>query len=156
MGVNWDHWEGSDHYYKGAWMLHTLRHAIDNDTLWWQLFKDFYQQHALSLITTRDVVQFFNERTGRTWDRFFSQYLEYTSIPVLEYRLTEKAGNLSVSYRWNADVEGFDMPVKIGKEGNMITVQPRQGEWQEVMLFGVKSDAFRVAEDLFLIKHRQL
>ena len=37
--VNWEDWSGSDHYYKGAWMLHTLRHAINDDPLWFDIFE---------------------------------------------------------------------------------------------------------------------
>src|SRR5690606_34322216 len=34
IGVNYSGWEDADMYYKGSWMLHSMRNTIDNDALW--------------------------------------------------------------------------------------------------------------------------
>lgn len=154
LGVNWDHWAHSDHYYKGAWMLHTLRHAIGDDALWWSIFKDFYQKHQQTRITTADFVAYVNERTGRPWDAFFQQYLAFPNVPTLEYKLTQKGKNLQVLYRWKADVADFDMPIKAGRKGKLITLAPTS-EWQETTLFQTKLEDFVVAQDLFLVNVRR-
>ncbi len=153
IGVNFDHWAHSDHYFKGAWMLHTLRHAIADDTLWWDIFKGFYQQHQQTRITTADFVTYVNSRTGRSWDAFFRQYLSFPSIPTLEYKLTPKGKNLQVAYRWKADVPGFDMPIQVGKKGKLMTLSPTT-EWQETTVFQATPDEFMVAKDLFLVDAR--
>lgn len=155
MDVNWDHWKGSDHYFKGAWILHTLRHAIDDDEKWWEIFKGFYRENALSLITTEDFVRYVNEHTDKEWEAFFEQYLLYADPPTLEYQLEENEGNLTVSYRWSADVPGFDMPIKIGNGNKEIMVSPNTTEWQETLLFNTEAKDFQVAEDRFLVKTRR-
>lgn len=155
-GVNWDHWKGSDHYFKGSWVLHTLRHAIGDDEKWWAIFKGFYREHSLSLVTTEDFLAYVNEATGNDWTAFFDQYLRYPQPPLLEYQLEEKGKNLKVRYRWVTDVEQFVMPVVVGNGEKEITILPNTSEWQEAVLFNSKASDFKVATDRFLIKTKRV
>lgn len=152
LGVNWDEWESSDHYFKGAWVLHTLRHALADDERWFGLLKSFYREHARQQVSTADVISYFNRESGRDWTAFFEQYLAYPTLPVLRYRLQPGPKGLQVSYRWRADVAGFAMPVRIGKPGQYTTVEPVTHEWRTVTLPRIKAADFRVATDLSLIE----
>lgn len=156
LGVNWENWGGSDHYFKGAWVLHTLRNAIGDDEKWWDIFKGFYQKHALSLVTTQDFIDYVNEATGQDWQPFFQQYLHYPQPPVLEYRLQQEGKKLKVSYRWVADAEGFNMPILLGKNDKMIRVTPTTNKWQETTLFNTTMGEFTVAMDRFLVKTKEV
>lgn len=149
--VNFEDWQGGDHYNKGAWILNTLRHAIGNDDLWWKIFKGFYQSHARTNITSEDFFNYVNEQTGQNWTPFFDQYFRYPGIPTLEYSLTEKGKNLVVKYRWLADVTGFNMPVLVGNPNNMTRIQPT-GEWQETVIKDLSKGDFEVATDRFYIR----
>lgn len=155
-GVNWEDWSGSDHYFKGAWVLHTLRHAIGDDELWWAIFKGFYQQHALSIVNTQDFIDYVNKQTGKEWNAFFQQYLHYPQPPVLEYQLKQQGKKLNVRYRWAADAADFDMPILLGKAEKMIRVNPTTSEWQETILFNTQAKDFEVATDLFLVKTKEV
>lgn len=150
--VNWEDWSSSDHYYKGAWILHTLRHVINDDKKWFALIKGFYQKFSISNITTSDFVEYVNEATDKDFTSFFDQYLEYPDIPVLEYKLKEKGKNLIVSYRWKTDVTVFNMPIRFGQKGNYLTVHPNTKKWQSVVLKGLSIRDFKVAKELFLIE----
>ena len=154
--VNWDNWSGSDHYFKGAWILHTLRHAIGTDEQWWPIFKGFYQEYELSLIDTEDFVNYVNEQTGHDWTPFFDQYLRYAQPPRLEYELEEKGKNLRVRYRWVADVADFAMPVLIGNGDKEVRITPNTREWQETVLFRTAASDFEVAQDRFLVKTKRI
>ncbi|MEM1216772.1 MAG: M1 family metallopeptidase [Bacteroidota bacterium] len=156
LGVNWEDWDGSDHYFKGAWILHTLRHAIGDDEKWFQIFKGFYRNNALSLVTTQDFLRYVNEQTDRDWTAFFEQYLYYPQVPTLEYQLTEKDDQLLINYRWQADVADFAMPVRVGTTKKRLRITPKVGEWQEFILFNAKKEDFRVATSLFLIKMKEV
>ena len=46
LDVNYDNWLYNDHYSKGAWILHTLRHVVDNDELWFQTLRKLYDHFA--------------------------------------------------------------------------------------------------------------
>lgn len=153
--VNWEDWDGSDHYYKGAWMLHTLRHAIQDDELWFDILKSFHLEHAISNVTTADFVEWVNEKTGKTWDSFFEQYLGYAEIPVLQYQLEEKGSDLEVRYRWDTEVANFAMPVLLGKKDAYQLVHPKTGEWQTLLLKHTASTEFGVDRDRFLVKARK-
>lgn len=153
--VNWEDWEGSDHYYKGAWMLHTLRHALQNNELWFDLLKSFYQEHAISNVTTADFVNWVNDKTEQNWDPFFEQYLEYPEVPVLEYRTTQDGKDLKVDLRWQCDVQSFAMPVLLGDPDKPELVQPTTA-WRSFTLEGVREKDFKIATDLFLIRTKRV
>ncbi|MEL6926560.1 MAG: M1 family aminopeptidase, partial [Bacteroidota bacterium] len=151
MEVNWEDWKGSDHYFKGAWVLHTLRHAINDDELWFDLLKSFYDKNYISNVTSQDFIDYVNTCTKKDWTAFFEQYLWHPDIPTLEYKLKKKGGNTLLEYRWNADVAEFDMPVLVGQQGDYQQIQPT-ASWQKVTLKNVSPDKFKVARELFLIE----
>lgn len=150
MGVNWEDWRGSDHYFKGAWLLHTLRHAIGNDELWFDLLKRFYLTYACGIVQTADFVQFVNEATGHDWSAVFDQYLRWTRIPVLQYRIEQNPNGAFWAYRWQADVPAFDMPIFVEIDGKRRQIIPQVGRWQHLPV--VQPDEVRVPIELFLIE----
>lgn len=148
--VNWENWDGSDHYYKGAWMLHTLRSAIGNDQLWFDILKSFHQEHAISNVNTADFINWVNQKTGKEWNAFFEQYLWYPHIPVLEYRLTPSGADLEVAYRWSCDVPEFNMPILAGAAERFERLQPTTS-WQSTVLKKTSQKDFTIDTDHFLI-----
>lgn len=102
--------EGSgDMYYKGANLVHMIRTIVDDDAKWRDILRGLNQEFGLKTTTTTEVVNFINKKSGKDLTRVFDQYLRYSRIPTLEYKLS---GN-QVSYRWDADVEGFNMPLRM-------------------------------------------
>ena len=155
MDVNWQHWQGSDHYYKGAWILHTLRHAINNDAIWFDLLKSLHEQNKISNITTQEIIDYVNHCTKQDYSSFFKQYLVYPTLPTLEYKLTEKRKKLIVQYRWKTPVANFDMPILLGKDGAMKQVKPTT-RWQEKTFKNIKAKDFRIPTELFLIEVEEI
>jgi aminopeptidase N len=135
-----------DQYFKGALFLHTLRSIVDDDARWWRLLRDVYQEFKGRNVMTEDIVAFVNRRTGRDLTPVFDQYLREPGIPTLE--LTFNADQ-TVSYRWNADVPGFAMPVKVGRKGEWQVVHPTS-EWR-ILPTPLTRDEFDVATDLYYI-----
>lgn len=154
--VNWEDWGHSDHYYKGAWVLHTLRHAINDDNKWFDLLHGFYQKYAIKNITTQDFIDYVNTCTQQDYSSFFDQYLEYPNIPVLEYQQEEQGNDLKVSFRWQADADGFNMPVMVGKKDNYQMIYPSTGEWKSTVLKKTSKKEFKVATELFLIRSKKV
>ncbi|MBI5914099.1 MAG: M1 family metallopeptidase [Bacteroidetes bacterium] len=154
--VNWDDFRGSDHYYKGAWMLHTLRLGLANDDQFFGLLRGFYDQFKYTTCTTDDFVRFANAYTGQDLTKILEQYLRYPSIPRLTYDLEQQGTDLKVSFRWEADVPGFDLPVMAGSESKMYLLHPVTGEVREVVLPGVAKSDFLISEGLFAVKKKGL
>ena len=143
--------DGQDNYFKGSWILHTLRNVIDNDEKWWAMFKGFYLQQKLKITTTEDFIRYVNKYTGKDFGAFFEQYLFNANIPTLEYQIEPiDKDNISVRYRWKADVSDLAMPVKVGNKKKYLTIYPKVGEWQSEKI-ACSIDDFSVAEELFLI-----
>ncbi|OYZ49341.1 MAG: peptidase M1, partial [Sphingobacteriales bacterium 24-40-4] len=106
--------EGSgDMYYKGANLIHMTRILLDDDKKWRELLRGINKEFGLKTTTTEEIVNYINKVTGKNLTKIFDQYLRYAQIPVLEYKLE---GN-QLSYRWQAEVADFDMPIRI-KRGN--------------------------------------
>jgi len=156
MDVNFDNWSGSDHYFKGAWVLHTLRNAIHNDSLWFDILKNFYLEHKLSHVTTEDFIDFVNKKTGRDWHPFFEQYLYYTSLPKLLYLVEETPDGLAVQFKWDSEVPGFDMPVLMGKRGEWQLVYPSSEAVKTVVFPGLSKKDFDIPLDRFYIRKSRL
>lgn len=146
-GVNFEGWKDSDMYYKGAWLLHTLRGVVDNDELWWKTLKSYHEDHKISIVSTDETIAYFNEKLGTDLSYIWDQYLNYKNPPVFEYEV-ENHGKIEIDLkmRWNAEAEGFNMPVRvITAEGGFHMVTPSQ-EWQTVRIRGRK-EHFRVDMD---------
>jgi aminopeptidase N len=143
-GVN--HWPTQDQYFKGALFLNTLRHVVDDEEAWWAVVRDLAEHFRYQGIWTTDVISFFNTRLQRDLRPIFQQYLYFWGLPVLELEFQRDA----VRYRWRADVEDFDMPVKVRAGDGTLTVRPTT-QWQSEPLNGVAPQDWQPATDLFYI-----
>ena len=143
-GVN--HWPTQDMYFKGALFLNTLRNVVDDDETWWTLLREYALQFRHQNIWTTDVINFFNARLGTDLRPIFQQYLYYENLPVLEVRGEDG----SVAYRWRADVEDFDMPVRVRVNGRSHVIFPTL-EWASEPLDGAALEDWQPATDLFYI-----
>ncbi len=145
LDVNYEDWGDSDIYYKGAWLLHTLRNMIENDDAWFDILRTFYDENKLSNIDTQTFIDHVNRKTGKDFTPFFNQYLNYPRIPELQYKVKKCRKHIEVSYRLQADVEGLDLPLKIGKEDNYTKIYPTS-EWQMIKLKNISPEEFEVSE----------
>ncbi len=102
-----------DMYYKGANMLHTMRHIVDHDSLFKEMLRGLNAKFYHSIVRTEQVEAYINEFTGIDFTKVFDQFLRQSSLPVLEYSIDK--GKLY--HRWTQCVEGFDMPLRL--EGGM-------------------------------------
>ncbi|HEY2548470.1 MAG TPA: M1 family metallopeptidase [Candidatus Acidoferrum sp.] len=136
-----------DQYFKGALFLNTLRSVVNDDPRWFRLIHDLYQHFKYKNIMTEDIMQFFNQKTGKDLTPIFNQYLRHTAIPTLELKFNEADG--TVSYRWKADEPGFSMPVRVGKKDSGQIIQATTN-WQ-TMKTPLPKDEFDVATDLYYV-----
>jgi aminopeptidase N len=136
-----------DQYFKGALFLNTLRSVVNDDPRWFKLIHDLYQHFKYKNIMTEDIVEFFNQKTGKDWTPIFNQYLRHTAIPTLELKFNEAEG--TVAYRWKVDEPGFAMDVRVRKKDNWQVIRATT-DWQ-TMKTPLGKDSFDVATDLYYI-----
>ena len=111
--------EGSgDMYYKGAALLHTIRHII-GDSTFFGILKEMNARFRHKVTTSAEVEKLFSDRSGMDLGKVFDQYLRTTKVPVLEWGTLK--GNLYT--RWADCDPGFAMPVTIRLNGEERMVQ---------------------------------
>jgi aminopeptidase N len=137
----------SDMYYKGALLLNTLRHVVDNDTKWWNIVLKYSETYRKKIIDTKTVVDFFNKETGRNLTPIFDQYLNYTTIPKLEIKAYKKR----FQYRWITDVANFEMPVDLLIGDRKIRLNA-SNEWQKAGEVITNFNDIKVLTNHFFIK----
>ena len=111
--VNENYWAFGDSYNKGAWVLHTLRNAINNDDLWFSTLKKFAVDNAKSHVSTETFLNYIIKATGKNYQLVFYQYFYDHRPPTFEYY---QEGQMFY-YRWSNVISGFAMPVDIDLNG---------------------------------------
>ncbi|MFI5222005.1 MAG: M1 family metallopeptidase [Bacteroidia bacterium] len=142
----------NDIYYKGTWVLHTLRSVIDNDSVWFALLIKLNQAFYKSNVTTKQIVNFFSENVHRDMTKFFEQYLFQTEIPELEYKIVDTGSKLELHFRWKNTVSGFDMPIKATISKDIYDFIVPTKSWQIIDLNFFNPDDFKIQTEKFLIK----
>ena len=106
--------EGSgDMYDKGSALLNTLRTVLNDDAKWRQLLRGISSTFYHQTVTGQQVIDYFNRESGRDFTRVFDQYLRHRSLPILEIRFEDG----KTFARWVANVDKFDMPVRVRLKG---------------------------------------
>lgn len=143
--------EGSgDMYYKGGNMLHTIRQAIGNDSMWRATLRGLQAEFGHTIVTGRQVEDYIGAHVGLDLRRVFDQYLRTTKIPVFEYRLDGPM----LTYRWSNVVPGFALPLRVlVGTGRSVRLSPTEA-WQTTRLALASRDDFQVDEDFFVEPRR--
>lgn len=144
--------EGSgDMYYKGANLIHTIRQLINDDEKFRQVLRGLSKTFYHKTVTTAEVENYIAQKSGLKLDKVFDQYLRYSKIPVLEYKIN---GGV-LSYRWITDVKGFDMPVKVTLKDGVYTLIKPTNDWKTIKVDAtVNTDNFK-NDPLFYIETRK-
>jgi aminopeptidase N len=99
-------------YSKGGWVLHMLRTELGED-LFRQCIKTYMERNALGCVQTTDLSSVIEALSGRSFDRFFDQWVYHAGAP-----------QLSVSYKWFG-------PDKLAK----VSIKQTQSINSDVLLF---------------------
>lgn len=110
-GVNYQH-PDSDMYFKGTWMMHTLRSIVHNDVLWFKTLKDFCQSFYHKNTNTQEVVEFFSSRLKGSTKEIMMTYLYEIAIPKIQYSIQQKEGKWMMKYRWANVSDNIKFPIR--------------------------------------------
>jgi len=126
---------GHDIYYKGAWILHTLRGLIGDEAFFASVRRLVYGRDdpvpgnfRPRYASTREFVDIVNDVTGRDYGWFFDVYVYRAALPEL---LAERDAT-GLRLRWKApDDLPFPMPVEVrigGGDGRVAAVPMDGGQ----------------------------
>lgn len=103
--------EGSgDMYPKAANMLHSIRQAINNDSLFRQILIGLNKDYFHQTVNTGQIENYISSKSGINFSKIFDQYLRTIQIPKLSLQFDEKEKILT--YQWKNCIKGFDMPLQ--------------------------------------------
>ena len=131
--VYFNSWKDSDMYYKGTWMLHSLRQVVDNDSLWFAWLHGFSTKFGLVPISTEAIVAFASSYFGIELKPFFNQYLRQTELPQLQVKQTKEGEVNTLLYRWKCKEIDFQYPVEILVNSQVVKIKPNTS-WQSMEL----------------------
>ena len=110
--------EGSnDMYYKGANLLHMIRHII-GDSTFKAMLREMNRRLYHTITTSAEVEAFISEFSHHDFSKVFDQYLRTTQVPLLEWGVKKK----KLWVRWTDCVKGFNMPVEFNKDGSLLSM----------------------------------
>ena len=115
---NVNYWGFDDVYWRGAWVLHTLRSVINNDDIFFKWLKEGQKKFRHSVICSDEFIEFTNEEVNIDLNYFFQQYLFDRKPPVFDYYQDDS----TFYYKWSGVHNKFIMPmdVFVNKEHNRI------------------------------------
>lgn len=129
--VNFDVWPDADMYYKGSWMLHTLRGAVGDDERFFAALKQFVLDHPLTILDSKMVIDYFSWKLGEDYSWLFHQYLNHAALPIFEYKLEKNNRRMELSYRWVAEEVAFRLPISISIQGAEELLHPTT-DWKKL------------------------
>jgi aminopeptidase N len=133
-------------------MLHTFRKILNNDAQWIKLLHDIQHHFRHQTITADALVKFISKQTQTDYQYFFDQYLHYTELPELQLKLTPKGKDFQLSYRWQANVSNFRMPVSVTvASGQFAFIYPTP-EWKTMTLKNMTAEEFDVDDENFYLQ----
>ena len=105
-------------YPKGAWVLHMLRSQLGPD-LFRKCVQTYLERHRFKTVVTQDLIEVFEELSGRSLDQFFDQWVYLSGYPELkiDYKWNELTKQAKLSVRQvqmtNAKRPWFSFPLPI-------------------------------------------
>lgn len=113
-------------YRKGSWIVHMLRKQL-GDALFRRCVKTFLERHQYDTVVTEDLNAVIEELSGRSYDRFFDQWVYHAHHPELdaEYSYDAARGLAKISVKQTQQVSEnvllFEFPLTVQFTGKFGT-----------------------------------
>ncbi|MFD1551768.1 M1 family peptidase [Putridiphycobacter roseus] len=110
-GRRWFHYrKNSDVYNKGAWILHSLRTQINQDSIFFDILQTFSENNKYKIVDSDDFIHLVNEKTKDNYNWFFNHYLYNNEAPSLSYYISDQG---ILHYKWSNTLPEFNQ-LKLG------------------------------------------
>lgn len=145
-------WKDSDIYYKGTWLLHSMRSVLNNDSLWFAALQKLNTQFRLQMVNSEQVIDFLSAETQYQWAPFFKQYLNNTHLPELKIKALD-LGNGRIQYtlklsRVNKD---FKLPLHLNTKAGHIPALLQAGT-ETVLLLDTDFDLYDYLNKYYVLR----
>ncbi|MCX6174997.1 MAG: M1 family metallopeptidase [Ignavibacteriales bacterium] len=123
----------NDIYYKGGWIVHTLRYYLGDEMFFKVLRRWAYPTEEMEKIkdgrqcritTTDELMEMAEKISGKKLDWFFEVYLRHAPLPILNVKST----NNKVELSWETENNlPFPMPVDVSIAGKIVRMEMKNG-----------------------------
>ncbi|MCC5919044.1 MAG: M1 family metallopeptidase [Cyclobacteriaceae bacterium] len=125
-GVN-DKPTDTDQYYKGTWMLQTLRVSLADDELWFKMLRELHESFRVQVVEGQQIIDFINTYTNGASSSILDHYLFQSEIPLLQ---TYFEGE-HFYYRWANASDEFQMNFQVVLGGEPVLLSGST-KWQKI------------------------
>lgn len=148
-------------YFKGAYLLHMLRYALDDDELFFMVMQDFQGVYADSVATAMNFMEVLNETTGKDFTEFFDQWFFGQGYPIYNIDWIQVDDVFEITSYQSAsdgDVTPFfhmNYPVKLFlDDGTDTTIQIEQTQPLAIEIVNISKgvDSIQVDPDYWVLK----
>jgi len=141
---------GNDQYFKGSWVLHTLRHYINDDQKWWRMLNAIYNRFAYQTVDRHELLPLISTLAGEDLDWFFHQYLHRGPLPNFEIEAKTTGEELLLRFRWTNVRSDFRLPVKVELPDGSIELLHATSEYNTHLLNDLDWRDIRIMSETFL------
>ena len=101
-------------YVRGAWVMNTLRHFVDDDEAWFESLRSFQREFRYDVAETADFQRVLERVTKRDWQAFFDQWIRGSGYPQLkgEIRVEGQALALEIENKGSCETQ-FTVPITL-------------------------------------------
>lgn len=96
-GNEWRIFSGRLSYDKGCAIIHTLRHEIQNDSLFFDILETFQTEYSNSTATGDEFKEIANQVTGMNFDTFFDQWYYGEGYPIYDIEYYNLSGEFHMT-----------------------------------------------------------
>jgi len=157
---SWVNTADLDIYDKGALLMHSLRKAVNNDTLFFEALFTVQEDLAEQNISSLEFILKLNKLLEHDYSTLFDWYLNKTTPPVLQVIITKKkpVTNLNIeeydlSYKWKDELPFYktgEIEFKTGEEN--ITLTPTTVyQTKIIQTKDINSVRFLIAKSVYYI-----
>ncbi|TAH25880.1 MAG: M1 family peptidase [Cytophagales bacterium] len=141
-----------DIYYKGAWMLHTIRSIVSNDSLWFALLKSIQKTFSLKNINTEILLNHIDDFLKIPVSSIIKYYLNHINIPIILVKTTPLSNsrwriNYKILLKKNENIV-FPIDVFINNKTTKINCEKT---FQEIIINSEKKPTVYFSEKNYLI-----
>lgn len=129
-----------DMYPKGGNLIHTIRHSIDDDSLFRKIMRGLNKTFYHKTVTSQQVENYVSSQARYNFNKVFDQYLRTTQIPTLELKISDN----KVSYRYSNCIKGFNLPLVLKDNETRIKIIPSE-QWKSLDIKGNELSLFEPA-----------
>lgn len=113
---------GSDIYYKGSNMIHTIRQVMNDDEKFRKMLREMNRVFGKRPCTGQDIEHFITSFSEFDFSYLFDQFIRTTDVPILNIEKNTK--DSSITFYWTNCIEDFSIPIHVKTDTNTYTFTP--------------------------------